>query len=166
MEATARDKEASKESTSNLDILPANGPFPVLRQLLGGPMGDAARIELQTWLTSQTRPAATRAPRLRKNLFAKLRPTNSEQCEVGVVCDISLTGVRVKFLRSSSLDIIRNECVELQTRLPSTEMVTLQARMVRVASSTQLHIELAFHFADEMANNEGLLALLQALTEA
>lgn len=165
MGAVARRSPASEEPQGTTRFLPEDNSFPVLQKLLEGPQGADALAELERLVRAKSRSATARAPRLRRNLFARLRLIEGDLCEIGVVRDISRTGARVKFLRSASLDIIRNEQVILETRLPCNKMVTLEARMVRVASSTQQHIELAFHFTEAMADNQGLLALLSVLEQ-
>lgn len=151
------------EGSTGKALLPSGESFPVLKALLSGENADALTEELERLIALKTRAVTTRAVRLKKNLFARLRSLDGDQCEVGVVRDISRSGVRVKFLRNSSLDIIKNHRVVIETRLPSDDMVSLEARMVRVAHSTELHIELAFHFEPGVPEQVDFQRLLQAI---
>jgi hypothetical protein len=139
--------------------------FPLLRSLLEGPGGDQLKAELIGLLAQLAGRELDRAQRFERKFFAKLHAGGDAVVEVGIVHDISSSGIRLRLLRSASLDAIQSQNVRIETRLPGSPMLELEAELVRVAASSDRDVELAFRFTPESANSPELTRLLAALAQ-
>jgi hypothetical protein len=131
--------------------------FPLLRSLLEGPGGDQLKAELIGLLAQLAGRELDRAQRFERKFFAKLHAGGDAVVEVGIVHDISSSGIRLRLLRSASLDAIQSQNVRIETEL--------EAELVRVAASSDRDVELAFRFTPESANSPELTRLLAALAQ-
>jgi PilZ domain-containing protein len=133
--------------------------LPRLEALVQGAGGAGILEELRQLL--QREPL--RAPRYRRDLFARVRIDPDEPLEVAIVRDVSRTGVRLRLASSARLDVVQATTVLIEMRLPGTPFVTCEARLVRVGDRHENGVDLAFSFVRNPDQHPMLEALLQRL---
>jgi hypothetical protein len=162
IDALVSDDDGPRESRATR--LPLDG-LPRLKSLVSGPDGAEILEELHQLL--QRGPA--RARRFRRDLFARIRADPREHPDVAIVRDISASGVRLQLATTAQLDVMQANTVWIEMRLPGMPFVTCEAKLVRVIDHHKTGVELAFSFADHVADEpefEELLEQLAAESEA
>jgi PilZ domain-containing protein len=146
-------KEPESERQLSLEGLPR------LEALVQGVDGSEILRELRQLLRREPR----RAPRYRRDLFARIRVDPSEPLEVAIVRDVSRTGVRLRLASSAHLDVVQTRTVIIEMRLPGAPFVACEARLVRVGEHHENGVELAFSFVRNPDQHPTLDALLEGL---
>ena len=135
--------------------------LPLLLALVAGPSGADILAELERLIARQV----PRAPRYRRDLFARIIAGEGRLPEIAVVRDISASGVRLRVPASVHLDVVQARNVTLEMRLPGTPFVTCGAALVRVVEQHDNAVELAFSLLRTRAD-PAFDALLAQLAEA
>ena len=132
--------------------------FPLLREALLRE-GQALRSELLEFAHALQ---YKRAPRVRRNLMARIHIGDGDVPEVAIMRDLSATGVRLWVDGCHSFDAANAQPYFIEVRIPGSRgYVGLQARLVRVAEhGRERGVELGFSFVDANGNSD-LQHLLQ-----
>lgn len=123
------------------------GAFPLLRAALQQ-HGAVLRSELLEFAHALH---YKRAPRVKRNLMARIHLADSDVPEVAVIRDLSATGARLWVDGDRAFNAASTDTYEVEIRVPaSRSYVSTFARLVRVADNHRGRgVELAFSFTDE-----------------
>ena len=147
------DDEAEERPRLSLD------GFPHLQALVNGPNGTEILEELEQLMFREP----NRAPRYQRDLFARIRVSDDQPPEVGIVRDVSRSGVRLQLTASAHLDIMKSRTIRIEMRRPGTPFVSCEARLVRVIAHHKGGVELAFSFLRQDEHDPDLERLLSYL---